>query len=183
MSSTMKTAALLLVLVSACSCLPAQPARHPALEEALRKNGLRLRPVDERAGASQEIRVRLTTAQGAAPRVTAQHLQTVRRADPPPRQRSAEMTSDHLLVVVLDSRQEVRYWQIVIDPRLVRGEFPDANGNLHGTQFLRPYVELNVSIPDSIDAAEVRILAPTWPDGGLVLTPLAALKLTGGGRQ
>lgn len=165
------------LVLAACGVLLAQPPRQPALEEAMRKTGLRVEPFMERARASREIRVRLLTRQGPQARVSAELMQRTLRNDPPPRQRSAEMSRDRLLVVVLDAQHTVRYWQIAIDPRLIRGEFPDAGGNLHKTEVYRPDAELEISIPDAVPAAEIRILAPGWPAGELVLTPVASVTL------
>jgi hypothetical protein len=171
-----------LMLLLAAFCAFAQP-RHPVLEDAMRKTGLRIQPATSQPKASSEIRLRLLTPQTPRPGVTAHLIQRIHRNDPPPRQRSAEMSHDHLLVVVLDGRGTVRFWQIVVDPRLVRGEFPDTSGSLRKTEVYRPDAELNFSIPDGLDAAEVRILAPSWPNGELTLAPVSSLKLAQTDRQ
>jgi len=175
--------AIVVVLFAACCAAWAQPPRHPALEEAVRRTGLRVEPFTEPARASREIRLRLQTGQGPQAPVAAELVQRSLRNAAPPRQRSAEISRDHLLILVLDRERTVRYWQIVLDPRLVRGEFPDAAGNLRKTEFYRADAEVEVSVPDAVDAAEIRILAPSWPAGELLLTPVASVALSGSGLQ
>lgn len=159
----------------------------PPMERLLQQAGMRVAVAHERARASRELRVRWLSEKGADGKPTGgrlQFIERIERNDPPPRQRSPEMSSDQLVVTVLDAQDNVRCWQIVTDPRLVRGEFPDASGNLHKTVFYRTDVELNVSVPGGIDAAEVRILGPGWDNQGeLKLSTLTALKLAGTARQ
>ena len=153
------------------------------LQEALRKTGLRISVSPERPRSSRELRLGLQSAAGAERSPVARVIQRIERNDPPPRQRSPELSSDHLVIAVLDAQETVRHLQIVIDPRLVRGEFPDAAGNLQKTVIYRSDVELSVSIPGGIEAAEVRILSPSWESGELKLAPLASLKMAVSNRQ
>ena len=105
----------------------AQSLRPPTFEDILRKTGLRVAPTTDLASprprTSHEFRLRWNAG---AVRVT----QRIERNEPPPRQRSSEIGEGQLVVVVLDRQATVRAWQIVQDPRILRGEFPDANGNL-----------------------------------------------------
>ena len=161
----------------------------PPLEDLLRKAGLRVAVDNGRARKSYELRLHWRSAMGAAGTFTGEEMRLVERVDrndPPPRQRSPEISGDQLVVAVLDSQGTVRNCQIIIDPRLVRGEFPDAAGRLHNTTVYRTEAEFSISVPDSVDAAEVRILVPApapASEGGLKLSPAVALRLPGAGRQ
>jgi hypothetical protein len=174
--------ALLLVLSAGWCALVAQPPHQQALEQAMRRAGLALRPFTDQASRSFDVQFRLFSPQTPLARFNGQLIRTAVHNAPPPRQRSAEISRDHLLVVVLDAQQTVRYWQIVVNPCLIRGEFPDAGGNLRKTEVFRPSADLSISIPDAIDAAEVRILQPAWPAGKLELTPLLSVPLSLRGR-
>ena len=127
----------------------------PPLEEALRRTGLRISVSPERSRSSREFRVGLQSAAGAERTPVARVIQRIERNDPPPRQRSPELSSDHLVIAVLDAQETVRHWQIVIDPRLVRGEFPDAAGNLQKTVIYRSDVEFSVLDDDIFLTARV----------------------------
>jgi hypothetical protein len=171
------------------SALPAQvaPRRPPAVEELLRNIGLRVAIESGRPQGSREIRLRwrFGPVSGAAAGSSGQDLQFVshlNRSDPPPLQRSSELSPDHLVIAVVDGQGIVRYSQIIVDPRLIRGEFPDAQGNLHKDVFYRSDVEFSIAVPDNVEAAELLILTPGW-EGGLRLSSTAALRLPEAARQ
>lgn len=144
--------------------------RPPAIEELLRSSGLRVSIDHARPRASREIRLHWRGAQDL------QYVSHTVHDDPPPRQRSAELSPDHLVVAILDAGGVVRHTQILIDPRLVRGEFPDEQGNLHRNVFYRSDVEFTISVPEGVDAFEVRLLSPSW-GGNLRLSHAAGLRL------
>jgi hypothetical protein len=166
-----------LALSIASFTLIGQPVgdRRPLLGDLLRNAGLRVAVDSARARASREVQLRWTQA------ATGNGLRVVRltdRNEPPPRQRSPEISDDQIAIVALDAQGVVRWWRIVTDPRLVRGEFPDAGGNLRRTVFYRADADLEISIPDTMAAAEVRILAPSRDtDGSTRLATLATVAL------
>ena len=142
-----------------------------------------------RARGSNELRVRLRSVAAAGPAVAAsrrvpelQVVSQLSRGEQPPRQRSQEISPDHLVIVLLDDSGTVRDSQIVIDPRLVRGEFPDAEGNLHKTTIYRDDVEFGVTFADLPEAAEIRVFSPQFEDG-VKLVPLATVRLARAVRQ
>lgn len=110
-----------------------------------------------------------------------EQMQVLKRIDhkvSPPRQRSSEVSKDHMVVVVFDQQGTVRHWQTVTDPRLVRGEVPDNDGNLRNHSFYLTDVTLEMSVPDTIDAAEMHVLSPSWDStGALQLEPVFAVML------
>jgi hypothetical protein len=166
-------------------CLVLAPllfSQGPRVDDLLRKTGVRVDLATDRVPASREFRIALLTAGTSAGSPPSTLLITqIDRNEPPPRQRSSEINSDHLVVAVLDRLQTVRYSRIITDPRLIRGEFPDASGNLHKTIAYRSNVELSIAVPAGIDASELRIFTPEWDSlGELKLTPLASMKLKTG---
>lgn len=173
----MSRIAALLLLVAVCSF--AQPPRAAlTVDAALRRTGLRVAIDPATARSSVEFRIGWQV-QAQAARV----VQRIDRADPPPRQRSPEVSRDHLVIAFLDAAGTVRYTRIVVDPRLVRGEFPDAAGNLHKTEIRRADVELSVTAPGGTAADEVRIFAPDWDTGELRLRQVASARVPAAPRQ
>lgn len=122
--------------------------------------------------SAKEMPGGLSTTQGM------QFLKRIDRRPIPPKQRSGEISQDHLVVIVLDTQGTVRHWRSVIDPRLVRGEFPDDQGNLHSHIFYLSDVTFDIPVPDTINAAEIQILSPSWEGEGILqLSPVFAVKL------
>src|SRR5262245_30374264 len=174
----MSRIARFLLFVAGCSqgLFPQTARPTPTLDAALRQAGLRVMIDPNRARTSSEFRIRW---QAQAGRV----VQRIERREPPPKQRSSELSPDQLVVAFLDAAGTVRHTQIVADPRLVRGEFPDANGNLRQTEFHRSDVELTVSAPGGGEPGEVRVFVPNWESGELRLVPIASIATAEGARQ
>ncbi|MBZ5569708.1 MAG: hypothetical protein LAN64_17915 [Acidobacteriia bacterium] len=159
----------------------------PMVPQLLEKMGHRVAVETQRPKGAHDFRISWHSAKGQPNAPSSEQMQFVERIErnnPPPRQRSSEISKDDLVVIVLDQQGTVRYWRIIVDPRLVRGEFPDDHGNLHNYTFYRTDVTLEVSVPDTIDAAEVRVLSPSWDStGALRLSPVGAVKLPPGPLQ
>lgn len=170
-----------LAMLIGAPLLFSQTPRPPAIEELLRQTGMRVNLATQRVRSSHEFRIMLLAGTSAGALPSAQLTAQVERNEAPPMQRSAEINSDHLVVAVLDRQKIVRYSRIIIDPRLIRGEFPDANGNLQKTIVYRSNAELSITIPAGIDASELRIFTPEWDRlGELKLTLLASAQLAAG---
>src|SRR5262245_32076178 len=103
------------VFLVAVGIFPQTNRATPPVEESFRKIGLRVATQPDRARSSREFRLRL---QSAARSTAARLIQSADRSDPPPKQRSPELSADHLVIAILDKQAVVRYWQTVIDPRL-----------------------------------------------------------------
>ena len=103
---------------------------------------------------------------------------SIRSREKLPRQRSTELSRDQLVTIALDQQGIVRFWRIVSDPRLIRGEFPDRDGNLVHRSFYRSDVILDVLVPSTISATQLKILKPHWDStGALQLLPVHTIQL------
>lgn len=103
---------------------------------------------------------------------------SIRSREKLPRQRSSELSKDQLVTIALDQQGIVRFWRIVSDPRLIRGEFPDRDGNLVHRSFYRSDVILDVLVPSTISATQLKILKPHWDStGALQLLPVHTIQL------
>lgn len=79
-----------------------------------------------------------------------------------PKQRSAELSSTHVVVVALDAEGRMRWCGLVADPRLLRAEAPGPDGELTGRVIYRESAEFVVSYPDDDAVVELRLYHPEW---------------------
>ena len=86
---------------------------------------------------------------------------SVSRTGALPRERSIELSPNHLLVVALDGNETVRWWRLMNDPRLVRAELGEAT-EMHSENYYRPQVDFIVECPDDPILREVRFYQPVW---------------------
>lgn len=79
-----------------------------------------------------------------------------------PKQRSAELSPEQVVVVALDSEGHMRWCGLVADPRLLRAEVPGPDGELTGQVIYRESAEFIVQYPDDEAVTEVRLYHPDW---------------------
>ena len=94
-----------------------------------------------------------------------------------PRYRSFEMSSQHLVVITIDSTNHLRWWSLIPDPRILRAEEPDSNGRLSGKVLYQSNVEVILEIPDDAAAIQLRFYHPQWTDGKVTLVPVSSVAL------
>lgn len=90
-------------------------------------------------------------------------------------QRSMEMTPEQVLVVAVDAASQLRWWTLIIDPRLLRSETLLEANQVRGHVIYRPTAEFFVEIPDDPEITELRFYKPTPGSGALVLQPLGTI--------
>ena len=100
-----------------------------------------------------------------------------RRPGQLPRHRSIELSSQHLVLVTVDSANRLRWWSQISDPRILRAEEPDASNRLSGRVIFQSSVEASVEIPDDPSATELRFYHPKWTDDRFVLTLVSSVGL------
>lgn len=86
----------------------------------------------------------------------------VRREGALPKQRSAELSPTHVVVVAFDAEGRMRWCGLVADPRLLRAEVPGPDGELTGQVIYRESAEFVVSYPDDESIKEIRLYHPDW---------------------
>lgn len=167
--------ALVWLTLTACSS-----AQTPGFPPATQRAFAELKTLVARGDASdsQEIQLRWFAIQGAAqPASDVAVLSRRRGAGPLPQERDPQLSADRLVVVSIDATGRELDWRIVLDPRLVRAEFPDAQGQLSGRTFQRAEINLLVDIPNDPDIVRLRIYAPQLTSDGYVLNLLATVDL------
>jgi len=79
-----------------------------------------------------------------------------------PQQRSLDLSTNQILTVAVDANNNLRWWRLILDPRLVRAEAPDANGELRSQELFLSEVEFSVDFPDDPSITEVQLYCLIW---------------------
>ncbi|MBI3490690.1 MAG: hypothetical protein HY047_02690 [Acidobacteria bacterium] len=167
--------ALLWLALAACST-----AQTPGFPPATQRSFTELKTLVARGDASdsQTIQLRWFAIEGAAqPASDVTVLSRRRGTGPLPRERDPQLSADRLVVISVDATGRELDWRIVPDPRLVRAEFPDAQGRLSGRAFQRTEVNLLVDVPNDPDIVRLRIYAPQLTNDGFILNLLTTVDL------
>ena len=103
-------------------------------------------------------------------------LSSVARSGSLPRERSMELAPDRLLVVAVDENEAVRWWRLMIDPRLVRAEVGPAT-EMQSRNFYLANVDFIVGCPDDPRLLELRFFHPAWNGESFQLSLVGATPL------
>lgn len=98
-----------------------------------------------------------------------------RRSGTLPRHRSLELSPTHIFIAAVDATGKLRWWSIMPDPRLVRGETPTPTGELRGENYYVSNVTLVVAFPDDPEIANLRFYQPVWNGTDFDLKSLAVV--------
>ncbi len=94
-----------------------------------------------------------------------------------PRQRSLELSPEHVLLATVNAKSQLRWWSLMPDPRVLRSEGPGPDGTLTGVVLYRPEAEFVVNIPSDDEASELRFYHPLWTGEEFTLQLLGAIRL------
>ncbi len=127
-----------------------------------------------RKGSAAELRAEELSAPVAASVVSEQ-----RGKGSVARQRSLELSPEHVLVAAVDAKSQLRWWSVMPDPRVIRAEGPKAVGSneLTGVRLFQPRAEFFVHVPGDAEAAELRFYHPLPEGGEFKLQLLGAVSL------
>lgn len=98
---------------------------------------------------------------------------------PVAKQRSLELSPEHVLLATVDAKSRLRWSSLIPDPRIVRSEWPGADGVLEGVRLYQPEAEFVVHIPEDAEAAELRFYHPLPSGEGFTLQLLSTVALSG----
>jgi len=90
-----------------------------------------------------------------------------------PRQRSLELSPEHIFIAGVDAANKLRWWSIVPDPRVVRSETQTPSGELRSQNYYVSNVTLAVAFPDDPEIANLRFYQPVWNGTDFDLKPLS----------
>ena len=103
-------------------------------------------------------------------------LSSVARSGALPRERSFELAPDHLLVVAVDENEAVRWWRLMIDPRLLRAEVGNPT-QMQSQNFYLANVDFIVGCPDDPQLRQLRFFNPIWNGESFHLSPVGSTPL------
>ena len=92
-----------------------------------------------------------------------------------PRERSVELSTNQIMVIALDKNSGLRWWRLLLDPRLVRSEAPGATGDIRGENYYLARVDFFVEYPDDSGIKELRFYHPFWTGKDFRLEALSTL--------
>jgi len=78
-----------------------------------------------------------------------------------PRERSFELAPDRLFVAGVDETDAVRWWRLIVDPRLVRAEI-GSSAEMQSEVYYRGDAELVLECPDDPVLKQLRLYRPVW---------------------
>jgi hypothetical protein len=79
-----------------------------------------------------------------------------------PRLRTLDLSPDQILAIAVDDKQNLLWWTLMNDSRLVRAEMPTSSGEMKRTDFYQAKVEFFVSYPDDSAIREIQLYHPQW---------------------
>jgi hypothetical protein len=121
-----------------------------------------------------EVRSAVTSEQQTpSPRVSV--VEDKKRSGTLPRHRSLELSPAHIFIAGVDATDKLRWWSIMPDPRLVRGETQTPTGELRREDYYVSSVTLVVAFPDDPEIANLRFYHPVWNGTDFDLKPLAVV--------
>jgi len=104
-------------------------------------------------------------------------LASARKTGSLPRNRSFELSTNQILVVAVNEKTELRWWNLLLDPRLVRAETPVATGEIRGEEYYLANVDFMIDYPDDPGIRELRVYQPRWTGQDFKLELLSTLTL------
>jgi hypothetical protein len=104
-------------------------------------------------------------------------LASLKRNGSLPRERSFELASTQLLIIALDKREELRWWRLLPDPRLIRSESPTTTGEISGETFYLPETDFIIEYPDDPEIVELRFYHPAWTGKEFRLETISTLSV------
>lgn len=124
--------------------------------------------------STSELRSAVNSEQQTqAPRVSV--VEDKKRSGTLPRHRSLELSPTHIFIAAVDATDKLRWWSIMPDPRLVRGETQTPTGELRREDYYVSTVTLMVAFPDDPEIANLRFYHPVWNGTDFDLKPLAVV--------
>ena len=94
-----------------------------------------------------------------------------------PRDRSLELSPNQILMIAVDGKSALRWWKLMLDPRLIRSETTASTGELKGEDHYLAAVDFIINYPDDPEIKEVRLYHPRWTGKDFQLELLSTLPI------
>src|SRR6266480_118630 len=92
-----------------------------------------------------------------------------------PRERSFELSTNQILIIGVDRNAELRWWRLLLDPRLVRSETPAPTGEISGEEYYLRSIDFIINYPDDPEIRELRVYHPLWTGKNFQLELISTL--------
>lgn len=100
------------------------------------------------------------------------------RAGAVARPRNVELSNTQTLVIAVNENQQLMWWNQFPDPRILRAEVPDANGQQHiGRTFYLTETDFSVAYPNNPAIRELRFYQPVWTSNGFQLELIGSVSV------
>lgn len=103
-----------------------------------------------------------SNAEEQTPAPSVSIIEDKKRSGTLPRLRSIELSSIHIFIAAVDATNKLRWWSIILDPRVVRAETQTSTGELRGEDYYASNVNFLVAFPDDPEIAQLRFYHPVW---------------------
>ncbi|GJQ59105.1 MAG: hypothetical protein D8M57_04790 [Candidatus Scalindua sp. AMX11] len=145
-----------------------------------------------RTGTTKEIHIKLSTvtdektlspeeqAVEEQPSPMYRVLITEQRRTPesPPKQRNPELTSEQLVVIAFDARENEINRVYIADPFIIRAETADETGDLISSRLLyRKSVDFSILLPDNPNISLLKFYKPHWTGTEFVIELIGETQL------
>ena|SRR2546423_2194133 len=87
-------------------------------------------------------------------------------------------SEDQIFVIAVDANNQLRWWDLLDDPRILRAETEGPNREVMGGTYYRAKVEMFITPPDNGAITELRFFLPKWTGTEFILEPLSVVPLT-----
>ena len=94
-----------------------------------------------------------------------------------PRQRSLELSTDHLLVATVDAEARLRWFSLIPDPRILRIEVPGPDDQLSGQVVYQQSSDFVLNVPDDEEVTELRFYHPRWTGDQFALVLISTIPM------
>lgn len=111
--------------------------------------------------------------QKQAPTVTL--VENKQRSGTLPRHRSLQISPTHLFIAAVNNTNQLRWWTVISDPRVVRAEFQASTGELRSEDYYQSNFTLTVAFPDDPDITNLQFYKPIWTGSDFDLKLLAVV--------
>lgn len=91
------------------------------------------------------------------------------------RHRSLQLSPTHLFIAAVNETNQLRWWSIMADPRLIRAESQTSTGELRTQNFYQSNFTLTVAFPDDPEITNLHFYEPVWTGSEFELKLLAVV--------
>jgi hypothetical protein len=166
-----------------------ETAHEERLKQLLSKVGVDVGGISARSNQPQgyrEVKVRWSdsTAPATKPSISKTERKTPpavalvedkKRSGTLPRQRSLQLSPTHVFIAAVNQTNQLRWWSIISDPRVVRAEFQASTGELRSEDYYQSNFTLTVAFPDDPKITNLRFYKPVWTGSDFELKLLAVV--------